>query len=216
MVAGQANTLRSQIAVIGNETGESVNITPEGALAIATTDNELLTSTLAANRKSRVCYEDTAVAGDVYVLLVDLDNGSGAWPHLQYNSIDVDHLSATVTFAAGTAEAVIRVGVITRISETDSDISYLINQRVGAQSANDSAQIVSNFQPSSVTFKLSGANVVGALTSVTEIEVTDVNTATPIPSPAGTTEPAVGDVILKLEYVADTYAANVDVLYHSD
>jgi hypothetical protein len=174
-------------------------------------------NTVASTRKSRVVYEDSAVAGDVYVLLIDLDNTGGEWPHAQFNSIDVDHIASTISFASGTAEAIIRVGIITRIDGTDADISYLINHRVGAQQSNDSAQVVCNYQPSSVVFKGDGGTgIEDAITSVKESGVAAVNTGTGLPSPAGTTTPATGDVILKLEYVADTYAANVDVIYHSD
>jgi len=181
-----------------------------------TTDAELLTNTLAANRKSRVCYEDAAVAADQYVLLIDLDNSGGEWPHNYFGSIDVDHIMTTLSFASGTAECVIRVGLITRIDGTDADVSWLINQTAGAQSANDSRTLVANYQPSSVVFKEEGGTSAGALTGVVDTNIAAINTGVALPSPAGTTTPAVGDVILKYEYVADTFAAATDVLYHSD
>ena len=181
-----------------------------------TTDNELLTNTVAANRKSRACYEDGAVSSDQYVLLIDLDNSGGEWPHEEIGSIDLDHIMTTVSFAGGTAECVVRVGVITRISPTNADVSWLINQTAGAQSANDSRTLVANYQPSSVVFKVDGGAVVGGVTSVVDLNIAAINTGVALPSPAGTTTPALGDVILKYEYVADTFAASTDVLYHSD
>jgi hypothetical protein len=180
-----------------------------------TTDNELLTNTLAANRKSRVCYEATSVAATDYVLLIDLSDTT-TWPHEQTGSIDIDSLSATITFASGTAEAIIRVGVVSQISGTQGDVTWLCNYRLGAQSANDSQQVIDNFQPSSVQCKITGGAVVGAISNVVETNVAAINTGAALNSPAGSTIPAVGDVLLKLEYVADTFSANLDCLYHSD
>ena len=100
----------------------------------------------------------------------------------------------------------------------DSDISWLISEVLGAQTSNDSREVFQNYQPSSVQFK----QVTGILTGAVSNDVSKtniiVNTAASLPCCLdGTTlNPKVGDIILKLEYFADTYDANVAILYHSD
>jgi hypothetical protein len=177
---------------------------------------EFLTTTLAASTRSLVAYEDTAVEATQYILLIDLDNTGGIWPHTAGDAIDLDHLSASTVFATGTAEAVLRLGVVMRIDSTDADIMWLINRRSGTQAAKDTVSISDNYQPSSVHFEQDGTGgVVGARSSVTDFNLAAVNTATSLASPAGPVEPGLGDVIMKLEWVADDYAVDVSALYHA-
>jgi len=178
---------------------------------------ELFTNTLAANRKTTVSHSATGVAADTYYLMIDLDNSGGAWPHQHFVSVDVDHITASVNFASGTATAGLLLGVITRVDGTDADVSYLWSINPGVQSANDGIVTTCNFQPSSVTFKTDGAgNVVGALTSIKESAVAAINTGTTLNGPGGAITPAVGDVILKADYNADTFDWAMTVVYHAD
>lgn len=181
---------------------------------LTTDDRELLTNTLASSKASCIAYEALSTASTTYVLMIDLDNSGGEWPHDPCTGIGVDNVSSSVVFASSTAEAVIRLGVIVRIDGTDADIHYLINRRVGSQNANDTIEISDNFQPSNVIFKQSGGSTVGSLSSVAETTAA-VNTGGAIASPAGTTIPALGDVVMKLEYVADAFSSNLTVLYHA-
>ncbi len=180
-----------------------------------TSNRELLSNTFAADNASCVAYEDALVAADTYVLLVDLDNSGGQWPHVAGIGIDVDHLSLTVNFAANNSVAVIRIGIITRVDGTDADISYLINERIGVATAKEGVIIVKNFQPSSVHFHQSGGSLVGALSPVKELAVAAVNTGLALASPAGTTVPAVGDLVMKLDFIAGNWELGMNMLYHS-
>lgn len=183
---------------------------------LTTSDNELLTNTLAGNRKARALYSKTGIAADTYVIMVDLSDTTN-FPHNQTGSIDVDSFTASVSFATGTASATIKLGIITRIDGTDADISYLISDVVGVQSGNDTQLISHNYQPSSVVFKQSGGNIVGSVTNDVELTVAAINTGITLDSSRGVTiTPAVGDLILKFDYVADTFDASVGILYHSD
>jgi hypothetical protein len=173
------------------------------------------TTTLAAANRSCVSYENASVASTQYILLIDLDNTGSDWPHDgTATAIDLDHLSVSAVFANGSAEAVVRLGVVTRIDETDADIMWIVNRRLGTQSSNNTITISDNYQPSSVRFEQSGGSVVGALSSVTVSNLVDVSTFNSLDSPAGLVEPGLGDVIMMLEYIAHTYAADVSVLYH--
>jgi len=203
-MADRAITQRS---IITDTSGNFVSITG---------GSELITNTLAGNRKSLACISGTALAADTYYLLIDLDNSGGEWPHQQNTLIDIDHLTASVNFASGTAECILRLGIITRIDGTNADISYLWNRRVGVQNANDGVVVSDNFQPSSLTFYQDTGSVVGAITSVKESAVAAINTGTTLTSPAGAKTPALGDVILKADYVADTFSFDLTAVYHSE
>lgn len=183
---------------------------------LITSDYELLTNTLAGNRRSRACYVASSVSADVFAVMVDLSDTVN-YPHNQTNGINIDHFTASINFTSGTAQARIRLGVITRIDGTSADISYLIADVVGVQTANDSFIYSHNYQPSSVKFKVSGGALVGGVSNNVESAVSAVNTGITLPSSRGVSiTPAVGDVILKLVYVADSYDANISILYHSD
>lgn len=180
-----------------------------------TSNRELLSNTFAADNASCVAYEDPLITADTYVLLVDLDNSGGEWPHVAGIGIDVDHLSLTINFAANNSEAVVRIGIITRVDGTDADITYLFNERVGAANAKDGIALAENFQPSAIRFEQSGGSLVGALSSVKELAVAAVNTGLALASPAGTTVPAVGDLVMKLDFIAGNWELDMNMLYHS-
>lgn len=181
-----------------------------------TDKRELLTNTYASTRAVTATYENAAVAATTYVLLVDASNTGGEWPHTATTTgLCLDAYSASVDFATGTASAVVRLGVITRIDGTDADISYIVSTRLGVQNANDSVTVYENYQPACILFDPDAGTPVGSITNAKDSAVVAINTGAAIPSPAGTTVPGLGDIILKLEYVADTYAANVRVVYHT-
>lgn len=182
---------------------------------LTTSNNELLTNTLAGNRKSRACYSASGVSADVYAVMVDLSDTTN-YPHNQTGSINIDHFTVSVNFTTGTAQAGVKLGVITRIDETNADIYYLISDVVGVQNANDTQLISHTYQPSSVTFKTTEGNINGAVTNNVELAVSAVNTGATLTSSRGASiTPAVGDIILKLDYFADNFNAEISILYHS-
>lgn len=196
--------------IVGQNNGTFQNIA-------ATTDDELLTNTLASSRKSRAVYSEDGIISDTYIMMIPLDGNSGEYPHSQFNSIDIDSFSTSVSFPSANAKAVVKLGVITRIDAVDSDISWLISEIVGTHSANISQNIHQNYQPSSIVFKQSGGIPVGAVSNDVDKGLIDVNTSLTLNSSSDNSiTPALGDVILKLSYFADSYDAKVSVLYHSD
>ena len=167
----------------------------------------------ASSKKSRACYEAAEVTQDKYFVLVALNNA--AWPHTDTGGLSVDHYSFSINFASGTAQANIRLGVVTEIDGTEATIAYLINHTVGVQGANDGVVIDENFQPSSVKFRVEDNLLVGAITSIKE-NTEAVNSEVSLDSPAGNVTPALGDIIIKAEWVADNYNMVANVIYHSD
>jgi hypothetical protein len=164
----------------------------------------------------RVCYEQTAITANEYVLLVDLSDTTN-YPHspLRLGAVDIDTFAATLTFATGSAEARVRVGVVTRLGVSDSDVSWLINARLGMNNASENVSFAQSYLPSYVPFRVFDGALVDAITSATETTNKITTTAT-LKSVMGPTVAAVGDVILKLEYVSDTFSASVDCLYHTE
>lgn len=179
-----------------------------------TLQNELLTNTYASNFKSSVHY-DASVTQNAYAIFIDLSDTTN-FPHSNTNFINLDTLSVGVQFATGTADSEVKIGVITRIDGVDADISYLQNFNLSTQSANENKDIFHNYQPSGLKFEVSGGSLVGAITNDTESSISAVNTGITLDSPNGSIAPAVGDVILKFVYVADTYNATVQAVYHSE
>ena len=176
-----------------------------------------IVTTFGADRKSNV-----TIAGEVffgsnpYYLLVDLDNSGGEWPHNQTGYINVDNIIASVNWVSHLAKAFLSIGVITRIDGDSADVSYLWRRHVGRSNYNDGIFISDNLQPSSLTFRQESGNLIGALTSIKESLVAEINTNTALASPAGSTIPGVGDVVLKADYVEDQYNFEMQMLYHSN
>ena len=201
-VAGAANPTSAQVVLTHGSTGSALVPMAVDASGVVQVDGTI--TTLAAERKSYVGYVQSAIVANEYVLMVDLDNAGGQWPHSQNGSINVDSISAKAVFS----------GVITRIDGTDADVNYLQTYMLQTQ-GNDGQYIFHNFQPSCLPFKQAAGKSVGALTNDFETNVVAVNTATALTSPGGSVAPGVGDIILKLEYNSDTYNVAVGMLYHS-
>jgi hypothetical protein len=180
-----------------------------------TNQNELLTNTLASNRAARSLYTTGTITADKYIILVDLDDTTN-YPHNSGTScLNIDSFSLSINFSTNTAEANVKVGVITRIDGTNADISYLISETSSVQSANESITVFQNFQPSAVKFEVSGGAIVGGVTNDKDTNNNSVNTGLSLDSPTGNVTPAVGDIIVFFDYIADNYNAVVSILYHS-
>lgn len=175
---------------------------------------ELLTRTYASTQCRTSLYTISAVSSAQYVCLVDLSDVVN-FPHKVANYIDIDMYELSVKFASNTANAPIKIGVITRIDGTNADISYLISNLPSVQSSNEGVIISRNFQPSDISFRVVSGKLVTGVTNDKETNLTAVNTGITLPTPIGTTTPAVGDIIVKFGYVADQYDAVVTVLYHA-
>lgn len=183
-----------------------------GNVAI-TGDNELLTNTFASSKQGSLTLDSGLISSTTYKLLVDKSD-TASFPHNETNSISIDHISQDVTFSTGNADAEISYGLITRIDGTSSDISWLKSFFYSAANANTSRSSVVNFQPSSLVFD---NNNIKGLTNDISTSVTAVNTSSTLDCPTGSlTSPALGDVIVRYTYVADSYNSNLTVLYHSD
>lgn len=167
--------------------------------------------------KPHLSYQATDISLDTYVLWIDLDNsaGTGPWPHTRGRdrSADIDHLSIQTT---GSASMIARFGVVTAITASDSSVQYHINVQMGTNSPSETQSYISNFQPSSVHFETDSAgNSIGALSNI-RVSESAVNTMTKLDSPAGLKIPALGDVIMKLDYNMDAFDINVDCIYHTN
>jgi hypothetical protein len=173
----------------------------------ATEQNELLVNTLNSNRTKYSGYSALTVTADMYIMMIDLSAQDYT------NHIHLSSISCYLSFASNTAKATIRIGVITRVDGTSADISYLINILGGTQSSNDSVNIFQIYTPSAVNFRVVGGVLADAITNVVETNIISINTGVTMITPNGTATPAVGDIICKFDYVADTFDCNVGLVY---
>jgi hypothetical protein len=168
---------------------------------------------LAPRNSFGLSYNSTITA-DKYVLLIDVNNS--AYPHTspladtQGDVIEIDKLHIKFRFSASGASAVLKIklGVITRVDATDSDIRWILNVPVrnGDDSYKDDYHTPLRFQATQDVHELTAAPF-SVMTNDTELAVTGVNTATTLENMTGTTQaPAVGDVIAYFDWTD-----NVDV-----
>ena len=171
--------------------------------------NELFTNTVASNSSSRVVYDNGTITADKYVLVVDLDNSNGEWPHTYSgtSTIYLDAVENDIIFQTNNAECKVNYGLITRVDGTDADIYYLTVNAFGNASAKNGIHSYNNYQPSHVTFEVEDGKPKNALTNMIET-TTSVNTSTPILNPStGTVYPAVGDLVCKFEHLGQDYVS---------
>ena len=176
--------------------------------------SELFTTTEAANKAHRIQYKTGTITGDTYIILADLSDTTG-FPHSDTGSLNIDSVDFSVNFVSNNAEMELEIGVITRIDGTDSDISYLIVEEFTAANAKDGQTFTDNFQPARVDFKVSGGNLVNAITNITESSVTAVNTGITLDSPNGNIVPGLGDIIVKLNHITSNFVCTIGAIYHS-
>lgn len=175
-----------------------------------TADGELLTNTRASTRQRQANYVSGIITSDTYVVLVDLSSEDYT------NYVNLDNLAVTCNFSSNNSDALVKVGVITRIDGTDADISYLVSIPFSAANANTFVNFVNNYQPSSKRFEVSGGVLTHAATNDVQTSVVAVNTGITLSSPKGSVTPAVGDVVVFFDRVANDFSSNVSCVYHTD
>jgi hypothetical protein len=155
------------------------------------------------------------ISADTYAILVDLDNASGYFKHESGNHINITSAFLLVDRDAN-ATGSVRVGVITRIDDTDADIEFV--QGITFDKSNDRFLLRDRqYSPSRIDCSTLSGTLRKTLTNFVETGVSAVNTLTAIMSPAGsaTVTPGLGDLIIQYLRGAGTYNASVSVTYHT-
>ncbi|TNE58616.1 MAG: hypothetical protein EP341_03095 [Sphingomonadales bacterium] len=191
-------------------TGFGANLFP----ASGSDDNEILTTVTERERGVFAAVSSGDITADAYRGFIDLSNTTSL-PHDRTGRIDLTAAFISVD-RDSTAAGSVRIGVVTRIDGTDSDIEYVQGVTF---SKSDVRSIIRDrvFSPN----QLKCSVVSGALDKVasqfTETGVTAVNTGTSLTDANGNSfNPAVGDLIIKFSRSAGTYASSVSVFYHGE
>lgn len=133
---------------------------------------------------------------------VDLDNRTD-WPHRDVGRIDI--YSANFFYdKTSNCRGSIRLGVITRVDETDADVAIIL----GTSFDNSDLTKDNRDRELGNPIKLgqSGGELTKYFTSSKLLNVGEINTAAPLPSgkPGVDVIPAVGDVVVRFEVTAGT------------
>jgi hypothetical protein len=174
------------------------SLTPE-----MTEDGELWTTVTERENDVFTQYSEAAIAATNYVVLIDSDNAQ--FPHIiQGHGQERIHVTSLyfALDAATNTNGVLRVGVISRIDDTDADIWYII----GIPFLATTTQFVVSLRgvPSQVKLDMVGTQLQHGITNSQEANVAAVNAVTALDSPLGaaTVTPSKGDLVAKLEHTS--------------
>lgn len=156
-------------------------------------DNEVLSTTKEATRTNFVALGGQDIGTTTYSILVDLSDTTG-YRHDFVGRIDLASMYITVD-RQGTSQGLVQVGVITRINGTDADITFV--QGVGFSKTDERSLIRDRvFAPNRLRCGVESGALKNVASNFKALNVTAVNTATPLPTAiGGTAAPAVGDMI---------------------
>lgn len=152
-----------------------------------------------------------------YVILISKDNP--LFPHKRQGEagerIDVTSAYYFIDLAANT-EAVMKLGVITRIDGINANIKYFAGLPFLAGVSKEVIIESLRGTPSQVKTDFNSAGVLlHGVTNIQEINVVTVNTGGSLDSPVGNIVPGLGDVIMKYEQVSGSANLAIFLFYHN-
>lgn len=152
-----------------------------------------------------------------YAILVSKNNP--VFPHKiqkqNGNRIDITAMYYSIDLAANT-EGKIRIGVITRIDGTNSDIKYLFEVSFLAGASKVVLTDTLKASPSQVKLDFNNNGVLQhGLTNNLETNITAVKIGTNLSSPDGSISPGLGDIIIKYEHTSGSVNASLFMFYHN-
>lgn len=166
--------------------------TPEGEEFITETERE---------NDVFIQYTATLDTDDTYAVLISKENA--LFPHnIQQQGgdrIDITSAYYSATMAINT-DAIIKIGVITHIDNTNADIKYFSGLPFLTGGAKGTIVDSLRGTPSQVKCDFDSSGILQhGLTNLEETDVTAVNTGVSFGSPAGSISPGLGDIVLKYE-----------------
>lgn len=139
---------------------------------------------------------DTNVAVSTFYILVDLSDTTN-YPHVSTNGIVLRQVTASLR-QTGNAWRVL-VGVVSDVTASNSIMNGVFELNVPSTLNTALASI--HYPFGGADLQVTGTTVAGLLTP--DINIPSVTTSTDLDSPAGTTNPEVGDIILWVAEVTD-------------
>jgi hypothetical protein len=170
---------------------------------VDTADGTLLTKDAASVRLPELVDVDYAAlnvaAAQTFLLMIDRDNGSGAYKHVAGDGIKVATIDGVLIKSSASAMWLSLFGIILAIDGTNATIAYL---RFGSVLAQDNAFAQTSYSYSALPARIDCTVAGGGFTKIAAgfVEVTAlVNTGITLPNVlSAPTTPAVGDAVIKL------------------
>lgn len=192
-----------------DESGNSV-------IANITVDRELFTTQTERERNVGILLTDTQTTAQTYYYgLIDKSDTTN-WPHGSTGRIDLSIIQLSMDKQSnGTGQ--ISIGVITRVDGTDADIEY-VDHLSFEQNDTISVSRNLNFAPTQLKCSVVGGTLNRIKSTVTESNVSSINTAGGDLSFNGETfTPAVGDIIARfIKTGAGSVSFTLNIFYHGE
>lgn len=202
--AGNTNAVSGQ--AVGFDDGA-------GKYMPASEDNPL--PVLVAQRPSNWVAVAKTITATQYFLMVDLSDTT-RWHHVHKNYIVIEQLYLSANKTSG-ASGSVRIGVVTRVGATDSDVVFF--GRLDFTNGNaDIPPVPRNFFPRAILLEQLDGVLLHTVSTGRVTGITSINSATALETPFGTADviPQVGDLILEFGFTGSgQYTATVSIMYDS-
>lgn len=175
-----------------------------------TADGSLMTTTVERDKNVTVLYVGESIAATAYALLVDV---SSTGPHEQPGSGEISFAAMQVDRANSTVGRM-SVGVITRIDNTNADITFI---RGISFTHGDEPNIIriENFAPSRIRCEVVAGDTPYIASNSVSLNDTLVQADVALPGPNGNVLPQVGDIVVRFLHTSGgTWNGGVSLLYH--
>lgn len=195
--------------IIRNPTNYPVNVKVTDPIEFPA---EPLTVSVEDHPSVFVAHTET-VSATGYMILVDKSDTDN-FHHVNTGSINLlsTYLSVDKT---NSATGTLALGIVTRVSATDADVVFF--QGLSFSNASERTIIRDrNFFPSVIRCRVTAGNMASVVAPKT-LNIAALNSATPIPTAAGTTAaPQVGDLIASWVVSAGNFTYNTSVFYDTE
>ncbi len=157
-------------------------------------------------------YRKTVSAGGVtWLLVIDLDNTSGAYKHTETGYVQILGGAASLGKDKVGDQWTAQIGVITRIDGTNADVAFI---EAGSLRAKNTAVFDSRagqiLFPVVFSLEQSGGVLAHVATNFTELAITALNTGMTLEDVSAASQtPAVGDMVSRVERVSGSGDATV-------
>lgn len=183
--------------------------------ASSSPDGEILTTVTERERDAFAGLVVSNITATQYQILVDLSDTTN-FPHDRTGRIDITNTFFSID-RDNTATGAVRIGVITRVDETNADVAFVSGVTF---EKSDAQQIVRDrkYSPSQLKCEVVDGALTRIISNVSTDDITAINTGTPLASPrgSGTVTPAVGDIVAAFIRSAGSFNAGVSIMYHGE
>lgn len=181
-----------------------------------TTDGESYVTTVAQESCALATHSAAGVAATKWAVLIDKSDIVN-WPHKVDAPVNIAYVALQVDKASAT-QGRMGIGVITRIDGTSADVTT-VRGLTFTQSTDDHFIRSENFSQAIIRTDVVSGNTPFIISSSKFLNVTAINTATPLESPRGaaTVTPALGDIVMLFEHTSGSaWTGSATILYTTE